>query len=87
MTVHRHELEARFKPMRPASRPRLVLASLLGPVAWVLAFLLVSVLINFTIEIELGLLVTVASLVVAALVLALLRHGRDSEERRYVGPA
>lgn len=87
MTVHPHELEARFKPMRPASRARLVLAAILGPLTWLLAIALVSVLISFTIMIVLGLLVTVASFVLAAIVLVLLRRGRDSEERHYVGPA
>jgi hypothetical protein len=87
VTVHPHELEARFKPLRPASHKRLVLAAVFGPFTWALAFALVSVLVSSARAIVIGLLITVASLVMGAGVLVVLRRGRDSEERRYVGPA
>lgn len=87
MTVHRHELEARFRPLRPAATPKLILAAVLGPLAWMLAFALASVLVSFSAAIVLGFLITLASLLIAAVVLVVLRRGRDNEERRFVGPA
>lgn len=87
MPANRHELEARFRPLRPASRTRLILASILGPLAWVLAVLLAALLVQATFQIELGGLVTAVSLTVAAAVLVLLRRGREKEERDYVDSA
>lgn len=87
MTVRRDELEARFKPLRPAQRPRLILAAVFGPLAWLVALAIVSVLISFSRAIVLGFLVTLASLLIAAIVLVVLRRRRDSEERRFVGSA
>ena len=73
--------------MRPASGPKLIAALVLGPILWVVAFLLASWLLDRTNAIELGLLITAASCVFAAAVLSLLRLGRRREERRYADRA
>jgi hypothetical protein len=75
--------EDRFRPLRPASGLRLIAAIALGPVAWAVALLVAAWLIEHTDAIEIGLLVTVGSFVVSAIVLSLLRLGRLPEERRY----
>ncbi len=69
--------------MRPASGPKLIAALVLGPILWVVAFLLASWLLDRTDTIELGLLIAAASFVFAAVVLSVLRLGRSREERRY----
>jgi hypothetical protein len=75
--------EERFRPLRPASGWRLLLAMVLGPVAWIVAFVIAGWLVERTSVVEIGLLVTVASFVFAAVVLSVLRLGRLREERRY----
>jgi hypothetical protein len=76
-----------FRPLRPASGPKLIAAIVLGPMLWVVALIVASWLLDRTNAIELGLLVTAASFVVAAVVLSLLRVGRRREERRYADRA
>jgi hypothetical protein len=78
-----HGFEDPFRPLRPASRPKLIAAFVLGPILWVVALVVASWLLDRTNAIELGLLVTAASFVFAAVVLSLLRFGRQREERRY----
>jgi hypothetical protein len=73
----------RFRPLRTASRGRLAVAFVLGPLLWVVAMLVTAVLVERTDAIELGLLVTFAAFVVASIVLLLLWRGRRREERRY----
>ena len=82
-----HGFEDPFRPLRPASRPKLIAAFVLGPILWLVALLLASWLLDHTDAIELGLLVTAASFVLAVVVLGLLRLGRRSEERRYANRA
>jgi hypothetical protein len=77
----------RFTPRRPASQVRLILAFVFGPVAWVVALLIASWLIDRTDAIEIGVLVTVTSAAVAFVILSLLRWSRGREERRYVRSA
>jgi membrane protein implicated in regulation of membrane protease activity len=72
-----------FQPLRPASRPRLILAIVFGPAAWLVALAAACVLVARTDAIEAGLAISLASFVVAAIVLALLRLGRAREERSY----
>jgi hypothetical protein len=72
-----------FRPLRPASGPKLIAAIVLGPMLWVVALLVASWLLDRTNAIELGLLVTAASCIFAAVVLSLLLLGRRREERRY----
>jgi membrane protein implicated in regulation of membrane protease activity len=73
--------------MRPASGPKLIAALVFGPILWVVALMVAARLLDRTNAIELGLLVTAASVVFAAAVLSLLRLGRRREERRYADRA
>jgi hypothetical protein len=81
------DFEERFRPLRPASRARLIVAILLGPVAWAVALAIAAVLIERTNAIEAGVIVTVGSFVISTIVLNLLRLGRRREERRYADRA
>lgn len=89
MTRHelRLELETRFRPLRPASTPRLILAGVFGPLAWAICVLLAVFLVHPTHEIVEGALVTVAAFLLAGAILTLLRWGRIREERRHVDRA
>jgi hypothetical protein len=78
-----HAHDEPFRPLRPASRPRLIAGLVLGPVLWLVALLLVALLVHHTDAIEVGLLLTAGSVAVAALVLSVLRWRRRREERRY----
>jgi hypothetical protein len=72
-----------FQPLRPAKGTKLILAAVIGPIAWVIAWLIAAWLIYRNDAIEFGLLVTVASFVFAFPVLGLLAWGRNREERRF----
>lgn len=83
----KEELESRFRPLRPASTPRLVLAAIFGPLLWVVCVLVAVFLVQPTHEILTGALVTVVSLLLAAAILLMLRRGRTREEEEYVDAA
>jgi hypothetical protein len=72
-----------FRPLRPAKGTKLVLAAVIGPVAWVIAWLIAAWLIHRSDTIEIGLLVTFGAFVFAVPVLGLLAWGRAREERRF----
>jgi hypothetical protein len=72
-----------FQPLRPAKGTKLVLAAVIGPAAWVVAWLVAAWLIYRSDAIELGLVITVAGFVFAVPVLGLLAWGRNREERRF----
>jgi hypothetical protein len=72
-----------FEPLRPASRARLILAYAIGPFVWLVSIVVVAVVLRHTRSIELGLLITVCSFVLALLVLLLLHARRRRQERRY----
>ncbi len=74
----------RFEPLRPVSRRRLIVAIVLGPVLWLVAFAVAAWFLVSTRAIQLGLAITLASFVVGFLVLLVLWTGRRREERRYV---
>ena len=57
---------------------------MLGPLLWLVALAVAAWFFEYTWAIAVGLAVTVASFVVALVVLALLRRGRVRQERRYV---
>jgi hypothetical protein len=78
-----HSPEARFRPLRPASHRRLVVAFLVGPLLWIVALIVVARVVNRRDAVEAALLVTAASLVVAMPVLGVLHALRRREERRY----
>jgi hypothetical protein len=79
------ELEARFRPLRPASTPRLVLAAIFGPVVWAICILLAVLLVEPTREVVLGGLIAGVCFVAAGFVLSVLRWGRLREQRHRVG--
>ena len=72
-----------FRPLRPAKGTKLVLAAVIGPVAWVIAWLVAAWLIERSDAIEFGLLLTLGSFLFAVPVLGLLAWGRAREERRF----
>ena len=72
-----------FRPLRPAKGTKLILAAVIGPVAWVVAWLVAAWLIERQDAIEFGLLVTLGAFVFAVPVLGLLAWGRTREERRF----
>ena len=73
-----------FEPLHPASRKRLLLGIVVGPVLWLVALIVTAVVVHYTYAIAIGLVVTVVSLLVALVVLVLIHAGREREERRYV---
>ena len=79
--------DERFRPLRPASTARLVVALVLGPLLWFVALLVAAVLLKRTNAIELGLLITLLSFVVSSITLNVLRLGRRREERRFADRA
>jgi drug/metabolite transporter (DMT)-like permease len=82
-----HGFDDPFRPLRPASGPKLIAALVFGPILWLGAMLLTAWLLDRTNAIELGLLITAACFVFAAVVLSVLRLGRRREERRYADRA
>ena len=81
MDAHQ-SFDDRFRPLRPASRGRLIAAILIGPAAWI-GLVLVADMVFDLHALQIGLLVAAASLVVSAAVLSVLRQGRIREERRH----
>jgi Kef-type K+ transport system membrane component KefB len=73
-----------FEPLRPASRGRIIAAFVLGPPIWLAALIAAAWVFEYSWAIALGLLVTLASFLVALVVLALLRAARRRQEERYV---
>jgi membrane-associated phospholipid phosphatase len=73
----------RFEPLRPASRKRLLLAVVVGPLIWVVALSTVAWVLHISSAIELGLLIALISAAVSTIVLPLVRHGRIRQEERY----
>ncbi len=73
----------RFEPLRPASRKRMLLAIVIGPFLWLVAFITVAAVLHFTSAIELGLLIAFIAAFLSTIVLVLLRQGRVRQEKRY----
>ena len=73
----------RFEPLRPASRKRLLVGFVVGPLLWVVGLITVAWVLHFTNAIEFGLLIALISAVVSTVVLLLLRQGRVRQEKRY----
>jgi hypothetical protein len=72
----------RFEPLHPASRSRLVVAFVVGPLMWLVALVVALVLIERTDAIELGLLIAFGSFVVAAIGLLAFYAARRRQELR-----
>jgi uncharacterized membrane protein (UPF0136 family) len=62
----------------------LVAGVVLGPLLWLLLLAIAAWVFEYSWSIGLGLAVTVASFVVSLVVLAVLRAGRERQEKRYV---
>ena len=73
----------RFEPLRPASRKRMLVGIVLGPLLWMVAFVTVALVLHFSSAIELGLLIAFISAVVSTILLVLLRQSRVRQEKRY----
>jgi uncharacterized membrane protein YphA (DoxX/SURF4 family) len=72
-----------LQPLRPATGTKIVLAAIIGPVIWVVAWLVAAWTITRTVAIVDGLLITVAAFLIAVPVLGLLAWGRRREEQRF----
>ena len=72
-----------FEPLRPASRKRMLLAIVIGPLLWLVALVTVAAVLHFSSAIELGLLIALISAVLSTIILVLLRQGRVRQEKRY----
>src|SRR5947207_10115319 len=70
-----------FTPLRPVPRRRLIVRVVVAPFLWLAALLIVAITVRRTDAIGIGMLITAGSLVLSALVLVLLRAGRDREQR------
>ena len=83
MSTADEQSAAIFEPLRPASRGRLVLGLILGPILWLAALIVVAATVHRTSAIEIGLLVTLGTFVLSLLALSFLRSRRVRQERRY----
>jgi uncharacterized membrane protein (UPF0136 family) len=81
------EFDEPFRPLRPESRPKLIAAIVFGPVMWLVALLVAARLGDRTDAMELALLITAVSIVIAAVGLGMRRLGRRREEHRYADRA
>ena len=72
-----------FVPLRPASRKRMLMGIVVGPLLWLVALITVAAVLHFTSAIELGLLIALITAVLSTIVLVLLRQGRVRQEKRY----
>lgn len=73
-----------FEPLHPASRSAVIVGVVVGPLLWLVAIAVVAWFFEYTWAIGLGLLVTVATFLVALVALALFRVARVRQEKRYV---
>jgi hypothetical protein len=78
-----HANEDLFRPLRPASGWRLLAAVVIGPFAWLVAFLVVSWLVDETRTVQIGLLAALVSFLIGLVVLLVLRAGRNRERHRH----
>lgn len=83
--MNNHSSIVRFEPLRPASRKRLLVGIVVGPLLWLVALISVAWVLHIGFAIELGLLIALISAVVSTIVLVLLRQSRDRQEKRYAG--
>ena len=72
-----------FEPLSQAPPGRRAAWIVAGPLLWLLALVFVALVTHHTDAVLWGLLITAASALVSAVVLALVRAGRDRERARY----
>jgi drug/metabolite transporter (DMT)-like permease len=70
-----------FEPLRPASRGRLVLGLILGPVLWLAALVVVAATLHYTWAIQAGLIVTIGTFLLSLAALSFLRRRRQRERQ------
>lgn len=75
------ELPARFTPLHSASPARRALALLVGPLLWLVAIVVVSVVVDRVDAVEIGLRVALVAFVLSLPVSAFARRRRLREER------
>ena len=80
------EVPRRFSPLRRAPRSTRVALYILGPLLWVAALIVVSLLVREQDAIETGLLVAGGAFVVAIVMLLPQRMLRDRSEREHASP-
>lgn len=73
--------EARFEPLRPASRGKRRLGYLIGSAAWLVALVVLAVVIDRADAVGLALAVVATSLAVGTVASTLMRRSRLREER------
>ncbi len=83
MTSDPESSVVQFEPLRPASRKRLLMGIVVGPLLWVVGLAVAAWVLHDSAAIEIGLLIALISAVVSAVVLVLLRHARVRQEKRY----
>ena len=72
-----------FEPLRPASRGALIAGFVLGPILWLGVLVLAAWLTNESSAIALGFAVTLASFVIALVVLSWVYVARRRQEKRF----
>jgi predicted ABC-type exoprotein transport system permease subunit len=75
--------DVHFDPLRPASRGRLIVAFIVGPLLWLVALIVGAFVFRHTRAIAVGSAVAVASFLIALVVLNVLLSARRRQERRY----
>jgi uncharacterized membrane protein YhaH (DUF805 family) len=80
------EVPGSFAPLRRASRSGRVTVYLIGPLLWVVALVVVSLLVIGRNAVELGLLVAATAFVVAIVVLVPQRMLRVRREKEHASP-
>jgi hypothetical protein len=73
----------RFEPLRPASRKRMLMGIVIGPLLWLVALITVAWVLHISSAIELGLLIALITAGLSTIILVLLRQGRVRQEKRY----
>jgi hypothetical protein len=70
----------RFSPLERAPRPARIAAALIGPVLWLVMFVVLAIVADKTVAIAHGLAIAAGSFVLAVVVLIPMRHRRIREE-------
>ena len=76
---------ARFAPLHRASRARRVIVLVVGPLLWLAAIVVVSLVVAFGRAVEIGLLVTLGAFVISLVVSVVARRLRLREEHAAEG--
>jgi hypothetical protein len=80
------EPPGRFAPLRPPSRSRLVVLYLVGPLLWVAALVVLSVVLRVRDAVEIALLITAVSFAAAFVLLVPQRAQRVRRENERASP-